>query len=237
MDQVFILRVYAGSCFIKDDDRSVLQNGPGDGDALLLSSREGGAALSNHGVIAVRQGRDEVMAARSFGGSHHLLMGGIRATEFDIVLHTVLEEIHILKDHGDISQQAFTGEFFHIVAAHRHGAAVRVIEAGHQIAYRALAGAGRPHNGGSGPLGRGKSHIVEHLAAPIPEGYMGEGHIELLWGYLPAVLVDEVGALQFLQPVQHRICHRQDVGRVIDGLHTAENGEGKQGNHQEIRER
>ena len=67
----------------------------------------------------------------------------IRAAEFDIVLHAVLEEIHILKDHGDISQQAFAGKFFHIVAAHRHGTPVRVIEAGYQIAYRALAGAGR----------------------------------------------------------------------------------------------
>lgn len=156
LDQVFILRVYAGGRFIKDDDRGVLQNGPGDGDALLLSSGEGRAAFSNHGVIAVRQGRDEVMAARSFCGSYYLLMGGIGAAEFDIVLHTVLEEIHILKDHGDISQQAFAGKFFHIVATHRNGAAVRVIEAGHQIAYRALAGAGRPHNGSSGPLGRGK---------------------------------------------------------------------------------
>ena len=164
-------------------------------------------------------------------------MGGIRAAEFDIVLHTVLEEIHILKDHGDISQQAFAGKFFHIVAAHRHGTPVRVIEAGYQIAYRALAGAGRPHNGGSGPLGCGKGHIVEYLAAPIPEGYMGEGHIEPLRRDLFPALVNEIRMFQFLQPVQHRVCHRQDVGRVIDGLHTAENGEGKQGNHQEIRER
>ena len=58
------------------------------------------------------------MAAGSFGGGHHLLVGGIGAAEFDIVLYTVLEEIHILKDHGDVFQQAFAGKFFHIVAAH-----------------------------------------------------------------------------------------------------------------------
>ena len=41
LDQVFILRVYAGGRFIKDDDRGVLQNGPGDGNALLLPAGEG----------------------------------------------------------------------------------------------------------------------------------------------------------------------------------------------------
>ena len=56
LDQVFILRVYAGGRFIKDDDRASFKMAPGDGDALLLSSGEGRAALSNHGVIAVRQG-------------------------------------------------------------------------------------------------------------------------------------------------------------------------------------
>ena len=115
--------------------------------------------------------------------------------------------------------------------------AVRIVEPGHQVAYRALAGAGRSHNRGGGSLGRDKGHIVEHLAAPIAEGHMREGYIKPLRGYLPAVLIDEVGALQFLQPVQHRIRHRQNMGGVIDGLHTAKDGEGEQGDHQEIRER
>ena len=66
---------------------------------------------------------------------------------------------------------------------------------------------------------------------------MGEGHIKPFRHDLFPALVNEIRMFQFLQPVQHRVCHRQDVGRVIDGLHTAENGEGKQGNHQEIRER
>ena len=143
------------------------------------------------------------MAAGGPGSGHHLLMGGVGASEFDVVLHTVLEEIHILKNHGDIPQQALAGELTHIVAADGHGPAVRVIEPGHQVADGALAGAGRPHDGGGGPLGRDEGHIVEHLPLAVAKGYMGEGHIELLRGDLPAGLVDEVGALQLLQPVQH----------------------------------
>ena len=78
---------------------------------------------------------------------------------------------------------------------------------------------------------------MEHLAAAVAEGHMAQGHIEAFRHDLLSSLVNEIGLLQLLQPVQHRVCHRQDVGRVIDDLHTAENGEGEQGNHQEIRER
>ena len=62
LNQVLILRVYAGGRFIKDDDRRVFEHGAGDGNALFLPAGEGGAALSNHGIIAVRQGRDEIVA-------------------------------------------------------------------------------------------------------------------------------------------------------------------------------
>ena len=164
-------------------------------------------------------------------------MGGVGASEFDVVLHAVLEEVHILKDHGDVPQQALAGKLPHVVAADGHASAVRIVEPGHQVADGALAGAGRPHDGGGGPLGRGEGHIVEHLPLAVAEGHMGEGHVEPLRGDLPSVLVDEVGALQLLQPVQHGVRHRQDVGRVVDGLHTAEDGEGEQGDHQEIWER
>ena len=43
--------------------------------------------------------------------------------------------------------------------------------------------------------------------------------------------------LQLLKAIQYGVRHRQDVGRVVDGLHTAEDGEGEQGDHQEIWER
>ncbi len=60
-----------------------------------------------------------------------------------------------------------------------------------------------PHDGGGAPLGRGECHVVEYLPLAIAKGHMGEGHIEPLRSDLPSVLVDEVGVLQFLQPVQY----------------------------------
>ena len=121
LDQVLILRIHAGGGLVQNHDGRILQNRPGDGDALALAAGEGGAPLPDHRVIPIWQGHDEVMAAGGPGSGHHLLMGGVGASEFDVVLHTVLEEIHILKNHGDIPQQALAGELTHIVAADGHG--------------------------------------------------------------------------------------------------------------------
>lgn len=38
LDQMLILRVYAGGGLVQDHNGSVLQNGPGDGNTLLLSA-------------------------------------------------------------------------------------------------------------------------------------------------------------------------------------------------------
>ena len=40
-----------------------------------FSPPERWSRLSNHGIIAVRQGRDEIVAAGGLGSGHHLFMG------------------------------------------------------------------------------------------------------------------------------------------------------------------
>ena len=54
LELVLVLRVHVGGGLIEDDDRGVLQEAPGDGDALLLPAGEGGPALADHCVIPVR---------------------------------------------------------------------------------------------------------------------------------------------------------------------------------------
>ena len=66
LDQVLILRVREGGGLVQNHDGRVLQNRPGDGDALALAAGEGGAPLPDHRVIPIWQGHDEVMAAGSF---------------------------------------------------------------------------------------------------------------------------------------------------------------------------
>ena len=59
----FIFGVKGGSRFVQQDDRRVLQDGAGNGYALLLPARQGAASFAHHRVIAFGQPHDEVVAA------------------------------------------------------------------------------------------------------------------------------------------------------------------------------
>ena len=48
---------------VEQQDRRVLQEGPGDRDALALAARQPQARLADRGVVALGQGHDELVAA------------------------------------------------------------------------------------------------------------------------------------------------------------------------------
>ena len=76
----------------------------------------------------------------------HLLLGGIRFSKTDIGADGIVEQIHILKYHRHIGQQAVAGKFPDVVSAHRDAAAVHIVKPREQVADRRLAGTARSHN-------------------------------------------------------------------------------------------
>jgi len=64
VDLLFDLDVDRTGGVVEDEDRRVDQEGPGDGDALALATREGVATLTDHGVVALGQLTDEPVGAR-----------------------------------------------------------------------------------------------------------------------------------------------------------------------------
>ena len=61
-------QIHAGGRVVQDQDARIEQQGAGDGDALLLSAAEGGAAFADGRVVAIGEGHDEVMRGGGFGG-------------------------------------------------------------------------------------------------------------------------------------------------------------------------
>ena len=61
LDQALADRVEGGRGLVEDQDPGVLQQHPGDGDALLLAAGELVAALADDRVVAVRQLHDPVV--------------------------------------------------------------------------------------------------------------------------------------------------------------------------------
>lgn len=53
-------------------------------------------------------------------------MGCVRAAKLNIVLNSIVEQIHILKYHAHILQEAVTGKLFDIVAAYGNAAFLHI---------------------------------------------------------------------------------------------------------------
>jgi hypothetical protein len=61
----------------------VCEQGTSDGDTLLLPAAQGGAALADHGVVAIGKTRDEVVGRGSPGCGDHFVQAGFRLAESD----------------------------------------------------------------------------------------------------------------------------------------------------------
>ena len=141
---VLVFGIDVGGGLVEDDDGRVLEHGAGNGNALLLAARERGPALANDGVIAVRQGHDEIVATGFLCRGDHFFMRGLRAAEADVVLYGVREEVHALKDHAHLFHQRFQRVVAHVRAADADRAAVHIPESGDEVAKRRLAAAAGP---------------------------------------------------------------------------------------------
>ncbi len=77
LDERLRLRVEMGGGLVEDQDLGVLEDDPGDRDALLLSSRQPVSALADDRVVTARHRGDHVVDVGSCG-SLQLLVGGLR---------------------------------------------------------------------------------------------------------------------------------------------------------------
>mgnify|MGYP000687891786 CR=1 FL=1 len=111
LDQVLVLRVHAGGGLVQDDDGRVLQNGPGDGDALTLSAGELLTRVPGGGVPAVLQTADKLLALGCPGGGEYLLIRGPRSAQPDVLLQGAVKEKVVLGDEADLPGELLQGQF------------------------------------------------------------------------------------------------------------------------------
>ena len=78
------------------DDGRVLQQHPGDGQALLLAARQAVAPLADDGVVAVGQGGDDVVDAGRPAGRLQLGVGGVGPGVAQVVADRLVEQVRVL---------------------------------------------------------------------------------------------------------------------------------------------
>ena len=138
-------RVQRRGGFVENQDRRVLQQRPGDGDALPLSAGEQHAVVADHGVDALRHGLDEGLGM----GAAHGIRNGFRprtsqAAVGDVVGQGVVEEGDVLRHKGDLPAQARKAVVGQRLAVEQDAPAARLVEARDQARQGGLSGAGAP---------------------------------------------------------------------------------------------
>ncbi len=86
-------------------------------------------------------------------GLVHLLVGGLRSGEGDVVPDGPGEEERLLGDDAELAPQRVQGHRLEVVAVDEHPPVGRVVEAGDQLGQRRLAGPGGPDEGHRLPRG------------------------------------------------------------------------------------
>ena len=173
----FIFRVNIGRGLVQNDDRRVLHNRPGDGNALPLAAGERCTTLTDHSIKAVRQRHDKVIAPRLFCCGLYLLHGGIGLSETDIVGDGVREQIGPLKHKGEIADEAVVAVLPYIPSTEAHAAGLHIPEPRHKIAEGCFATSRGADDGDGGFLRNRQRHILQNGLAVVGKIHMGQSNI------------------------------------------------------------
>ena len=79
LDGGLAVAVEGAGGFVEDEDRGVPQESAGQGEALLLSAGEAGAAFADEGVVAGREAENEVVRVGGAGGGLDVGAGSLGA--------------------------------------------------------------------------------------------------------------------------------------------------------------
>jgi hypothetical protein len=211
--------------FVEDEDRRVLQQRPGDGQALALAAGEQHAVLADQGVEALRQPVDELAGEGRLGGA--LDVGARRAGEVavgDVAGHRVVEQRHLLGDDGDVAAQVAQGVVLDIRAVDEDLPLLVVIEARDQVGQGGLAAARAADQRHHLPRLDGEADAVEH--APLAAG-IGEGQVAHLEPAADALAAHRAGVgfrrlVELLEDALGRrhalLDGRADFGELADRL-------------------
>src|SRR4029079_11085453 len=101
LDEALGLGIDAGGGLIEDEDGRILQQGAGDGDALLFADAELYTALADDGGKLLGESLDEVAGIGGAEGGPELGIGVVGIAEAEIIADAPIEEEALLGDHAD----------------------------------------------------------------------------------------------------------------------------------------
>ncbi|MEZ5225297.1 MAG: hypothetical protein R2710_01090 [Acidimicrobiales bacterium] len=129
---------------IEHEDLRVHQERTGDGDALALAAGQGASPFADDGVVALGQGRDEVVRLGGLGGGDHVVSARRPDGRRRCCRQAHREQEGVVGNETDVRPQADLGQVSNVVAIDPHCTArlVDVVVAAEQSGHGRLARAG-----------------------------------------------------------------------------------------------
>ena len=128
---------------VQQQDRRILHQRAGNGDALFLAAGEFQSALADFGIQPLGQALDQRHDRCRLCRGDHLFAPGAAAAIGDVVTDGVVEQHAILRDDPDLLAQTVLGNLCNILSVDQDAALLRVVEPEQQSPDRALARARR----------------------------------------------------------------------------------------------
>jgi hypothetical protein len=122
--------------------------------AMALAAGELDAALPHHRVVAPGEAVDELLGVGGPRRFHHFFFGGVEAAVEQVLAHRAAEELGLLGHDADPAAQAGEGHVADVDAVDRHPSGLGLVETGHEVQERRLAGAARADDRQSSPVRR-----------------------------------------------------------------------------------
>ncbi|AQA24988.1 hypothetical protein BTZ20_5046 [Rhodococcus sp. MTM3W5.2] len=149
---------------VEDQHPRIAQQGARDRDALLLAAREPVTARADDGVIAVGQGRDQLVHLGVARRRLDVGVGGIGPGVPQVLADGGVQQVRLLGDDADQFGQFRQRDRPQVDRVDAHRAGVWVVEARNQGGESGLARTGFADQGERGPGGHLDAHGVEGVA-------------------------------------------------------------------------
>ena len=88
--------------FVEDEYGRTLEQGAGDGDALLLAAGESGAVFADFGLVALWESFECVVDAGGLAGDDHIFEAGVGVAQHDVVVDGAGEEHGVLRHDAEV---------------------------------------------------------------------------------------------------------------------------------------
>ena len=162
--------------FVKDQDRGIFNQGPGDAQPLFLTPGKSSAQLADGRVQAQGHRLNEVQGVGRLGRGEDFGLAGVRPAVGDVVAHRVVEEDRLLGHHGDLVAQGGQGETTDVDAVDGDRPAARVEKARDEVDQGRLASPAHPHQGQDLAFGHRQIDPFENPCVIVAEPDVFEGH-------------------------------------------------------------